>query len=101
MMTPTWEIRDFVASMRGRPIPEILSSAVGEATEAERLFYRPGCLPPASRERARDYAERLKALILFLRYCSRPTPKDPGDRALFRGLEEGTSRTGVPRETQG
>jgi hypothetical protein len=86
MISKECKFSDFVGAVRNKNYFEILHLAHQEATEAERLFLRPGA-DPAARERCnREYAEQIKQLIDYMRYEVRPRARSARDAQIFAAL---------------
>ena len=66
MLSPGYNIGEFVEKVKNRSFDEVIVLTDREATETERCLYR-DC-PAATRRAARNYAVSLKDFILFLRH---------------------------------
>lgn len=66
MLSESFDMNEFIGSVKGRPFEEVILMSDREATEAERHIYR-NCRP-AECEDARRYAFFLKDFIIFMRH---------------------------------
>ena len=96
MISKECKFLDFVGAVRNKNYFEILHLADQEATAAERLFLQPR-VDKASRQRCgRDYAERIKQFIDYMRYEVKPRGKSAGDAEIFAAFNpEQRPRRGV------
>jgi hypothetical protein len=85
MISQECNIVEFVGAMKGKPYSEILMLANHEATLAERCLYRrEKC--PADDTACIRYSKKLKDLIFYLRYSTRPAGAGREDRNLYQNL---------------
>jgi hypothetical protein len=83
MISKECRFSDFVGALRDKDFFEILHLADQEATAAERLFLRPR-VDPATRQRCgKEYAERIKRLIYYMRYEVKPRATFARDAEAF------------------
>jgi hypothetical protein len=68
MISAKCRFQDFIEAVKGENARQIILLADQEATEAERNCYR-----MSETDCCRQYADKLKDLICFLRYPSIPT----------------------------
>jgi hypothetical protein len=96
MISKECNFSDFAGAVRGKTYFEILHLADQEATEAERLFLRRR-IDTVTRQRCgREYAERIKQFIDYMRYEVRPRGKSTGDAEIFASFNpERRPRRGV------
>jgi hypothetical protein len=85
-----------VGAARNKNYFEILHLADQEATAAERLFLQPRVGTLTRQRCGRDYAERIKQFIDYMRYEVRPRGKSAGDAEIFAAFNpEQRPRRGV------
>jgi hypothetical protein len=83
MISQECKFSDFVGAVRNKNYFEIIHLADQEATAAERLFLRPR-IDSVTRQRCgREYAERIKQFIDYMRYEVKPRGKSAGDAEIF------------------
>jgi hypothetical protein len=96
MISKECNLSDFVGAVRGKGYYEILHLADQEATEAERLFLRPKTDKSTRQRCGREYAERIKQLIDYMRYEVKPRATSARDAEIFAALSpERHPRRGV------
>jgi hypothetical protein len=83
MISKECKFSDFVGAVQNKNYFEILHLADQEATAAERLFLQPRNDTITRQRCGRDYAERIKQLIDYMRYEVRPRGKRAGDAEIF------------------
>jgi hypothetical protein len=96
MISKECKLSDFVGAVRDKDYYEILHLADQEATEAERLFLRPKTDKGPRQCCGREYAERIKQLIDYMRYEIKPRATSARDAEIFAALSpERHPRRGV------
>jgi hypothetical protein len=86
MISKDCKFSDFVSAVQDKSYYELLRLADREATEAERLFLR-SKTDPATRQRCgREYAERIKHLIDYMRFEVKPRRRRSRDAETLAGL---------------
>jgi hypothetical protein len=86
MISKECKLSDFVGAVRNKDYFEILHLADQEATEAERLLLRPKNVKGGRQRCGREYAERIKQLIDYMRYEVKPRPRHARDAEIFAAL---------------
>ena len=79
MISENCSIDEFVEAVKDRDVWDVVSLAVDEATQAERLCYRAKRRPDDDISCNLDYSEQLKQLIDYLRFEIKP--RRPGNEA--------------------
>jgi hypothetical protein len=96
MISKECKFLDFVGAVRNKNYFEILHLADQEATAAERLFLQPRVDTLTRQRCGRDYAERIKQFIDYMRYEVKPRGKSAGDAKIFAAFNpEQRPRRGV------
>ncbi len=96
MISKECKFLDFVGAVQNKNYFEIIHLADQEATAAERLFLQPRVDKTARQRCGRDYAERIKQLIDYMRYEVKPRGKRAGDAEIFAAFNpEQRPRRGV------
>lgn len=86
MISKECRFSDFVGAVRNKNYFEILHLADQEATAAERLFLR-SRIDTTTRQRCgRDYADRIKQLIDYMRYEVKPHARSARDAEVFAAV---------------
>lgn len=86
MISKECKLSDFVGAVHDKDYYEILHLADQEATEAERLFLLPKTDNSTRQCCGREYAERIKQLIDYMRYEVKPRAASPRDAEIFAAL---------------
>jgi len=86
MISKECKFLDFVGAIRNKDYFEILQLADQEATAAERLFLRSRTDASIQRRCSREYAERIKQLIAYMRYEVKPGAHSTGDAVIFAAI---------------
>lgn len=86
MISRECKFSDFVGALRNKNYYEILQLADQEATEAERLYLRSRANASIRIRCGREYAERIKQLIAYMRYEVRPCSPRTRDTAIFAAI---------------
>lgn len=87
MISKECKFSDFVVAVRNKNYFEILHLADQEATAAERLFLKPRVGNSVRQLCGRDYAERIKHLIDYMRYEVKPRGRSTGDAEIFAAFD--------------
>jgi hypothetical protein len=87
MISKECRFADFVGAVRNKDYFEILELANQEATEAERLFLRPRVDPLTRQRCGREYADRIKQLISYMRYEVKPRAGFGRDEAILAAFD--------------
>jgi hypothetical protein len=96
MISKECKFSDFAAAVRNKNYFEILHLADQEATEAERLLLRRRFDTVTRQRCGKEYAERIKQFIDYLRYEVKPRGKNAGDAEIFATFTpERRTRRGV------
>ena len=96
MISKECKFLDFVGAVRNKNYFEILHLADQEATAAERLFLQPRVDTLTRQRCGRDYAERIKQFIDYMRYEVKPRGKSANDAKIFAAFNpEQRPRRGV------
>lgn len=83
MISKECKFSDFAGAVVNKNYFEILHLADQEATEAERLFLRPKVDNVTRQRCGREYAERIKQFIDYMRYEVKPRGKSARDAGIF------------------
>jgi hypothetical protein len=83
MISKECKFSDFVGAVQNKDYFEILHLADQEATAAERLFLQPRNDTITRQRCSKEYAERIKQLIDYMRYEVKPHTKRAGDAEIF------------------
>jgi hypothetical protein len=86
MISKDCKFSDFMGAVRDKDYYEMIHLADREATEAERRLLRRRSGDPLRERCGRQYAERIKQFIEFMRYEARPRVRDPRDAELFEAM---------------
>jgi hypothetical protein len=71
MISPNYDINEFLEEIRDKKFYDIIFMANKEATEVERIALHSGHVR-GKKNNCGDYANNLKELIFFLRYTVKP-----------------------------
>lgn len=89
MISPSYDIHEFIDAVEDKGYLEIIYLADQEATTAERLLYNPKTSQEAKREGSEIYANQLKSFLCFLRCDVKPHPTSmDSDYQLFWSVLE-------------
>jgi hypothetical protein len=88
MISSNCSISEFVKAVGNRDFLEIMHLADLEATEAERMLFRPATSGMRKEDCGSGYARSLKALIDYLRCRVNRVAVDSDELQLFQSLEE-------------
>jgi hypothetical protein len=83
MISLTYDIKDFVESVKDKSYWDILTLLNQETTEAERMLYSRKTILADSYEKSKTYVIVMKKFITFLRYGVLSSKLSPGDVQLF------------------
>lgn len=83
MISKECKFFDFAVAVRNKNYFEIIHLADQEATEAERLFLRTRSDRAVKQSCGKEYAERIKQFIDYMRYEVKPRGKSTGDAEIF------------------
>jgi hypothetical protein len=72
MISSSYSILEFMKAVEEKSYQDIICLAEREATEAERMSYRPRVAVEANKMGNEEYAENLKNLLFYLRYHIKP-----------------------------
>jgi hypothetical protein len=99
MISPAYDLAQFVEKVRGNDYFAIIRTAELEATEGERLSLRLKNAVDTDFEKRQSYVSELKCLIYFLRYGFFPSHLEDYQYTLFNILCEEMSQNGsiLPR----
>jgi hypothetical protein len=86
MISKECKLPEFVGAVRNKDYYEILHLADIEATEAERLFLRSRTDKGTRQCCGREYADRIKQLIDYMRYEVKPRAKSARDAEILSAL---------------
>jgi hypothetical protein len=96
MISKDCKFADFVGAVRSKNYFEILEIADQEATDAERIFLRSRSGKAAGTRCGKEYAERIKQFIDYLRFEVKPRARSVQDAAIFAAIApDRRSRRGV------
>lgn len=84
MLSPAFNLEQFVEKVRGEDYFGIVYAAEQEATEAERLSLRLQKTLDPDFNKSKSYADTLKKLINYLRYGFLPFSLEDYQYALFK-----------------
>ncbi len=87
MISSDCRFSEFMGALKGKDYYEIIQMAEREATAAERLFLRVRATEPRTTRCGKDYAERIKHLIDYLRYEVKPHSKFGPDEVVFAAFD--------------
>jgi hypothetical protein len=95
MISPSYNIRQFLTAVQGKSYAELLAAADREcaAVEAQAYGGRAGSVR-AREQGAGEYAHDLKGFLFWLRYGRRPDGVDDSTFRLFRPICEHLVQTG-------
>jgi hypothetical protein len=83
MISKECKFSEFIGAVRGKDYFDVLELAEREATEAERLFLRVRASEPRRTLCGKDYAQRIKLLIDYMRYEVKPLAAFARDAEVF------------------
>jgi hypothetical protein len=72
MISSSYSIPEFIKAVEDKGYQDLICLAEREATEAERMSYRPSVAMEAKRMGNEEYAEDLKHFLFYLRYHIKP-----------------------------
>ena len=89
MISPSYDINEFIDAVEDKEYLDIIYLADQEATMVERLLYNPKTSREANREESKRYANQLKSFLYFLRCDVKPHPASmDSDYQLFWSVLE-------------
>jgi len=83
MISSTYSMPEFIEAVSNKGYQDIIYMAEREATEAERMTYRPRVSSEAKKMGCEAYARNLKHFLFYLRYHVKPTGVSDGNFQLF------------------
>jgi hypothetical protein len=84
MISPSYDIREFIHEVEDRDYEDIILMADREATVAGCLLYHPRSKEEARRKGAKEYATALENFIFYLRYGVKRYGVSEGVFELYR-----------------
>lgn len=85
MISTSYNMKEFIESVKDKNYFDVIYLTNHEATESERLSYRKH-EAPALNEHLSEYVNTLKGLILFMRHGIRAEGVSKGDFELFGSI---------------
>jgi hypothetical protein len=89
MISSECRFSEFIGALKGKDYYEVIQLAEREATAAERIFLRVRGGGAQAKLCGKDYAERIKHLIDYLRYEVKPRSKFGPDEVVFAAFDRG------------
>jgi hypothetical protein len=86
MISPSFDIQEFISSVEDKDYLDIIFMADQEATRAERLLHHPKWAAAARENGAHNYATILEEFIFYLRYGIKPYGLNHHVFTLFRSV---------------
>jgi hypothetical protein len=86
MISSSYSIPEFIKAVENKGYQDIIYIAEREATEAERMSYRPRVASEAKKMGSEEYAKNLKHFLFYLRYHVKPFGVSDRFFALFESI---------------
>lgn len=87
MISKECEFSEFISAVRDKDYFDVIDLAEREATAAERFFLRVRSAEPRKTRCGKDYAQRIKLLIDYMRYDVKPRARFAPDAAVLAAFD--------------